>query len=737
MKDISITVHRRFSAVVGETSLLTIIEQTRRGLHSSTVHRIMELAQGGQKAEAEKLKKTLPYLSLTANYKEERLPHSLLRYNHVLTVDIDGQLEPVRRKLASDAHVLTFFLSPKQHGYKVFVYLRTAYACKLRDVTFSLPEITYDALEKHHALMYDAAKSYIEQLTGVDVDGSGRDLSRGFFQSSDPDAYLNRALLAEIPECVEGIVVPAKAEKAVKTATAGKPGTTKQKRTAAPRKQTSAATPSPTEAAGWEVMEYRRALSTTRRTDRFEEGNRDAFLYVLGNRCFRKGISEATACSLIERDFGRADMDVLAPVRNAYTYTSKTEAAVRKKKEAEKVPLVSRVIEFLESRYSIRRNVVLDRLEFRSCTRPSDGLPDTASLPDTVLPAYRPMRNQDYNSIFMELQLAGIPCFQNYLKALIDSNYARDFNPFTDYLDHLPEWDGTDYIGLLADSVVTDDRELWHEGFRRWLVGMVACALHDDRMNQLVLILYSEQGKGKSSWTRRLLPPEWKEYFYNGMIDPRNKDHAQLLSTRLIINMEEFEGVKPGDLAELKRIITQENVTQRKVYDLQAFTFVRHASFIGSTNNRQCLQDVAGNRRFLPVTVREVDYRTAVNYAGVYSQALSLLRSGFRYWYEGKEIERLNAHNELHRLKDPVEENLFVYFRPAEPEDFCTKWMPAALILSKIAIYGKVQANRQSMQALVQVLQRHVFSTRTNAQGSTEYKVVEFQTDDVERNSRE
>lgn len=48
---------------------------------------------------------------------------------------------------------------------------------------------------------------------------------------------------------------------------------------------------------------------------------------------------------------------------------------------------------------------------------------------------------------------------------------------------------------------------------------MVACALREDEMNQLVIILYSEQGKGKSSWIRHLLPPEWKEYFYNGIID--------------------------------------------------------------------------------------------------------------------------------------------------------------------------------------------------------------------------
>ena len=33
----------------------------------------------------------------------------------------------------------------------------------------------------------------------------------------------------------------------------------------------------------------------------------------------------------------------------------------------------------------------------------------------------------------------------------------------------------------------------------------------------------------------------------------------------------------------------------------------------------------------------------------------ALLKGGFRYWYEGEEIEQLNKHNERHRMKDPVE----------------------------------------------------------------------------------
>ena len=80
-------------------------------------------------------------------------------------------------------------------------------------------------------------------------------------------------------------------------------------------------------------------------------------------------------------------------------------------------------------------------------------------------------------------------------------------------------------------------------------MGMLACALQDEQVNHLVIILYSEQEKRKSTWIRRLLPPQWREYYRNGMVNPDNKDHQLLLSTHLIINMEEFEGARSPILA--------------------------------------------------------------------------------------------------------------------------------------------------------------------------------------------
>ena len=620
MNDIKITAYRGFSAVSGETNLTTVITNIRNGAYFHTVQKVEQHLRLGDLAKANAVKKQLPFFTLTGNYSSLRQAHSLLRYNPVITIDVDGladdRVDAVRRLLEADADVVACFLTPKRHGFKIFLYLRTEYARRLRKTTFSVPVITYAELENHHALMYESARLYVERLIGLPVDVSGKD------------------------------------------------------------------------------------------------------------------IPQEVAAALARRDFRQDGLDVDTAIGNAYLYVSKTCAAEKAKEE--KVPAASRIMDFLALCYRFRRNTVLDRLEF--CETGDTGQEDARTAP----PSFSPLRLKDLNSIYVGLLTEGINCSLNTLRAIVDSDYAPLFNPFEDYLLNLPAWDGaTDYIGGLADTVQTADREFWRESFRRWLVGSVACALDGKKVNQLVLILFGGQGKGKSTWISRLLPPEWSEYYHTGMISPDSKDDMLLLSTRYLINMEEFQGVRPSDLAGLKRIITQESVTLRKVYDTQAFCFARHASFIASTNKRQCLQDIDGNRRFLPSEVLSVDYGRPVNYQGVYSQAMSLLDSGFRYWYEGDEIDCLNTHNERHRMKDPVEENLFVFFRRPLPEDLSVQWMPASAILTHLTIYGKVQVNRQTQQELVQALEKYDFETRTNNQGSTEYGVVKYQSDEVERNFRQ
>ena len=728
MENIPVTAYSGFSNVRGEITLRKVIENITKGIHAKLIFKIRLLVSQGKMEEANNVKKQLPFYTVTAGYREKRQAYSITRYTHIILLDIDDQpeekLEGLREKINGDPNTLASFLTPKAHGFKIFVFMRTKYTTTLRE-SLAKTGMDFSTLEKHHRIMYDTCKEYYEKLLDVEVDGSGKDISRGFFTSFDEKAYLNEELMKEVDETLADIIPPEKPRPGRKKTVSEKviSGKVISEKTVSDKVMSDKPEGGKAEAEPWERMEFNKAVLAVKRISKFEPGKRDCFIFALGNKCYTKGLEEEVVMRLAQEKFGSEEFNAAAPIHNAYIYTDRTTEA-NMRKEEEKPDTIHQLLDFLKTHYDFRRNIIMDRLEYL----------DFNEKTEKWIGKLRPVRATSYNAIFLELQLTGIKCSLDYVKAIVNSSYPREFNPFTDYIEKLKPWDGvTDYIGQLAETVQTEDQEFWKKSFRKWFVGMLACALQDEAVNHLVIILYSEQGKGKSTWIRRLLPPEWREYYRNGMANPENKDHQLMLSTHLIINMEEFDGARISDLAGLKRTITQESVTERKVYDMQTLSFIRRASFIASTNTRLCLQDIGGNRRFLPSSVISMDYRTPVNYEGIYAQAYALLNGGYQYWYEGEEIDELNRHNEMHRMKDPVEENLLVYFRKPEPEDTCVKWMPAAAILSKIAIYGKIQVNRQAIQTLVLSLEKYRFRTRRNAQGSTEYEVVDLQNDEVNK----
>lgn len=264
---------------------------------------------------------------------------------------------------------------------------------------------------------------------------------------------------------------------------------------------------------------------------------------------------------------------------------------------------------------------------------------------------------------------------------------------------------------------------------------MVACAINDEVQNHQLMLFHGTQGKGKSTFIRRLLPPELKNYYRNGMINPDNNNHLLQMSSCLLINLDEFDTLSPERMQNLKSLITQDVVNERKVYDIQNYTYIRRASFIASTNNPHCMPDVGQNRRILFNTLLDIDYHTPVNHEGIYAQAYALYRQGFQYWYENDEITFLNNRNEAFRPKDPIEENLFFYFRAARPNDIQAQWFPASYLLSVLSLNGRTQSNAQMKRMLVTVLENNHFHSRKNDNKVTEYCVVEYTPQERTENS--
>ena len=717
MENISITTYRGLSLVSGSISIRQMFEFIRGDVYRDRIRRLREAMDAGDTVKADHMKKQLPYCTITATYAKERLAYSLDTYQDIITLDCDdmpAEKIPEFRQLVNDCpDTLGSFVSPRMHGLKIFVYLTGNEAETLRTELNALGTVDFLTLERYHHRIYALASSQYEKLLNTKVDTSGSDPGRGFFVSHDPDAFLSTERLENVKPLTVKVTLPTEEE-------------CKNKKRKNPGKR-SPLLPVQENASPIDLqvqLDFRKALEYTKRKERLETGNRDNFFYCLGNQCYHRHITEEEAVSLAHSHFGDLpDFDLELPLHNAYQYTSKTDQA----EEESQQPRICQVIKFMDEHYEIRRNVVKEQIEFRKI------IPD---LPKTEQPPFSTLRTKDVNTFYINAQMKKIYSSQANLKALVDSDYAKPFNPFIHYFTSLQTWDGkTDHIGQLTKTVKAADQAFFEDSFRRWLVGMVACAIDDEAQNHQLMLLHGAQGKGKSTFVRHLLPPELKDYYRNGMISPDNKDHLLQMSSCLPINLDEFDTLSPARMQELKSLITQDVMNERKVYDIQNYTFIRRASFIASTNNPHCLPDIGENRRILFNTLLEIDYHTPVNHQGIYAQAYALYQQGFQYWYENQEITFLNNRNEAFRQKDPLEENLFFYFRAARPNDIQAKWYPASQLLSVLSMNGRTQANAQMKQMLVTVLENNHFHSRKTSNNITEYWVVEYSAEERKENS--
>lgn len=262
MESISVTTYRGFSTVNGETTLAQDMADIKNGKYARLIIKIASLVIQGKTEEANNVKKQLPFRTLTANYRERRLAYGIIRYNPVITLDLDelekDRLEAIRSLINNDPNTLGSFLSPKRHGYKIFVFRKTEYACRLRAELLQ-GEIDYGGLEEVHSKLYNDAKQYYEALLGTEIDGSGKDISRGYFISYDPEAYLNTTLQQQIEPLAVHIIAP---EKGAKKQPVRKPAGIE----VCPR---TAASPLP-EAEPWEKLLFSKAVTAVKRSMKFK-----------------------------------------------------------------------------------------------------------------------------------------------------------------------------------------------------------------------------------------------------------------------------------------------------------------------------------------------------------------------------------------------------------------------------------------------------------------------------------
>ena len=313
----------------------------------------------------------------------------------------------------------------------------------------------------------------------------------------------------------------------------------------------------------------------------------------------------------------------------------------------------SNAFNYISSKYVFRFNVVTNLYEFSKKKKNKKKL------------KWIKYDDRFKNTILLELLKEHIETPTEKVNIFIESKeFSPDYNPFEEYFDNLPKWDGkTDYIKELSKTIKTDNPKYFKIALRKFLVGSLHCLLNQDSVNDVCLVFQSKQGLGKTRWMRSILPKQFRsEYLYEGSIDTRNKDHNIYLSQYWFIHLDELEALKGNDIEAIKSYITREMINERKAYGRYTTKFQRRASFLGSVNADKFLSDTTGNRRWLVFKTNKIKYIHDVDPDLLWAQIYHIYKKGFRHWFNPEEIKEINRYNEAFRTVSLEEEMILRYF---------------------------------------------------------------------------
>lgn len=177
----------------------------------------------------------------------------------------------------------------------------------------------------------------------------------------------------------------------------------------------------------------------------------------------------------------------------------------------------------------------------------------------------------------------------------------NSFHPVRDYLNGL-KWDGKKRLDTcLVDLMGAEDNAYTREAFRIMLIAACKRVFEPAAKFDTALVLFSQQGAGKSTLIRRL----GREWFSDSLNTMEGKAAFEQLQGKLIIEIAELSAMRKSDVESVKNFISKTEDSYRPAFGRMTVNYPRQCVFFGTTNKFDFLVDSSGNRRFMPVTVRK------------------------------------------------------------------------------------------------------------------------------------
>ena len=389
--------------------------------------------------------------------------------------------------------------------------------------------------------------------------------------------------------------------------------------------------------------------------------------------------------------------------------TDKKEKGMKGSKEN-----IEKMMKYLNEKYDLRYNMVMKYTEY---------VPK-----DKEWIGFQAVEPRVQKSLTLEVQLAGINVSIKDVRNFLESNFIKNYNPVEEFLfTCYDNWDGKDYIRALARTVPTNNPH-WEDWFYTWFLAMVE-QWHNrtgrQYGNSVAPLLISKQGYNKSTFCRRLIPPQLQWGYTDNLILSEKRQVLQAMSQCLLINLDEFNQISAKvQQGFLKNLIQLPNVKYKPPYGSHVQEFPRTASFIATSNMDDILTDPSGNRRFIGIELTgPIDVSVRPNYQQLFAQAEKAIWNGEKTYFDAEQTALIMENNRRYQQVDPIMQCFSESFTPTEDENEGT-FMTAAAIFSELKAKYGASLEAKSLLSFGRCLKNIDGLKRKRTMKGTEYLVI-------------
>ena len=391
------------------------------------------------------------------------------------------------------------------------------------------------------------------------------------------------------------------------------------------------------------------------------------------------------------------------------TPTDKKEKGMKGSKEN-----IEKMMKYLNEKYDLRYNMVMKYTEY---------VPK-----DKEWIGFQAVEPRVQKSLTLEVQLAGINVSIKDVRNFLESNFIKNYNPIEEFLfTCYDNWDGKDHIRALARTMPTNNPH-WEDWFYTWFLAMVE-QWHNrtgrQYGNSVAPLLISKQGYNKSTFCRRLIPPQLQWGYTDNLILSEKRQVLQAMSQCLLINLDEFNQISAKvQQGFLKNLIQLPNVKYKPPYGSHVQEFPRTASFIATSNMDDILTDPSGNRRFIGIELTgPIDVSVRPNYQQLFAQAEKAIWNGEKTYFDAEQTALIMENNRRYQQIDPVMQCFCESFTPTEDENEGT-FMTAAAIFSELKAKYGASLEAKSLLSFGRCLKNIDGLKRKRTMKGTEYLVI-------------